>query len=288
MTTSADSHLLQSLPIPIHQNIPHVPIVHPWAWCCLRSHQAWPSLQYPVLAYPQGMAWSPPASPEDHPTLLGNPGWAVHRGQYSSEGRLHLHPTRAPQQNPCWPPWCSIGDWKNAGPSLRISLLARLRCWHHWLCEEMCHLHPAHSLSACSTNASQRHPQWPMAGNNGRLFQSQWQRLPPHIWPIQQVSFPIPHNLKVSPSPSPKTSGSYVQVQSPTILDTDNSSPTQQKILRDTSRGSVSITSPHPHIFTDQMVLLNDRWRCWRQSWTLPMTLEHPSKHSYWNCGPHR
>ena len=87
----------------------------------------------------------------------------------------------------------------------------------------MCHLHPAQGLSACSTNALQRHSQQPMAGNSSKLFQPQWQRLPAYSQPIQQVSFPILHKFEVSPGPSPKTPGCYVPISPPNILYTDNS-----------------------------------------------------------------
>ena len=109
---SADSHPLKSPSLCPSIKHPACVSVQPWARCCLRSHRMWPCLKYPVPAHPQRMAWLPQASPEDYLILLGCPTWAVHRGLYSSEGTLHLHPSRALQQNPCWPPQCSPGDWK--------------------------------------------------------------------------------------------------------------------------------------------------------------------------------
>ena len=44
------------------------------------------------------------------------------------------------------------------------------------------------------------------------------------------------------------------QYGTPNVLYTDSSPSSQQKSLKDSSRGIALTTSSHPHIFTDQMV----------------------------------
>ena len=86
----------------------------PMSWMLSKEPSSMTQSTVPCTGSPSGVAWPPQASPKDCPTLLGHLGSAVHRGWYFPEGRLHLHPSRAPCQDPCFPSWCSLGNWKNA------------------------------------------------------------------------------------------------------------------------------------------------------------------------------
>ena len=140
----------------------------------------------------------------------------------------------------------------------------------------MCHLHSAQGLSACSTNAPLRYPQWPMARNSGRLYQSQWQRLPAHSWPIQQVSFLILHNFKVRPSPSPKTPGGYVPVQPPYHPINWQQSEEFERFLQRHCIDHIT-SSPHFHwsngFIEQQVKMLKTALSTAKDAWTFLKTL---------------
>ena len=126
-----DSHLLKSLSLSLSIKTSSTSNCPPTSW--MLSEEPLSMTWSTVPLYWITLRWWPDffwLVPKDHPTLLGCPEWAVHRGWYSPEGRSCLHPSRAPWQNSCWLPQCSPGIEKNTSPSPRSSLLARHRFWH--------------------------------------------------------------------------------------------------------------------------------------------------------------
>ena len=95
----AGSHLLKSTSLFLSIKTSSMCNCPPMSWMLSEEPSSTTWSTVPCASSSSGMAQSPQASPEDHPSLLGCLGWTVHRGWYSPQGISHLHPPRVPQQN---------------------------------------------------------------------------------------------------------------------------------------------------------------------------------------------
>ena len=68
----------------------------------------------------------------------------------------------------------------------------------------MPNLHKTQSIPTSTAHATQRHPQWPVAGDHSQWLQSQRQRLPSHLQSFQKYPFLYKVNSKSALSLSQK------------------------------------------------------------------------------------
>ena len=231
------------------------------------------------------MVWSPQASPQDHLTLLRHPGWTLHQGWCSPDGRLHLYTFTAPWHNPCWDSQHLPGDQEDAVPGKGSSLLARHRSRYSQLCLKMHYLHQTQGFTACPACASQDIPNglWQEISADYFHHNSKDYLLVCDIFSKYTFLFKVNSMSTYSLSQRIQELISQYGTQVPSTWTI--ALPSHWRSLSNSCSGNTLNTSTHPHTSPNPMASLRGRWKHWRLPSAQARMLEEPLMTSYWNYG---
>ena len=129
------------------------------------------------------MAIPQATSPPHCQTFLECQGWIFHQIQSTPQGDKSLHSSRVAQPHPCCSAWHTSGNWQDAGPDKRGSVLTQHRCRHSQLSAGAPYVQSTKPLPPV-------HPMLPRDVPNGH-----WQEITADYLTHKGREYPLVYNL---------------------------------------------------------------------------------------------